>query len=118
MTGRYVHGKTPDRRTRKQGDIWTKTLRWLGVASWVLMFAFLAAGNKNAPGTGEPTELSWSVILGRYIFDLMILGLLISVGGFMIIMRRNRRRTDEFAYSVLIVGLVSVCGIVYYLLFG
>jgi len=116
---RYVPGITPDRRKRKEDDLWGKILRWLGVASWVLMFSFLAIANKTEPETQEALEKAASGAAGsaltRYIFFLMIMGLAISISGFFIIKKRNRRATDEFVYSVLVLGLVSICGIIYYL---
>lgn len=107
---RYIPGVTRDRRKRKGDDVWGKTLRWLGVASWVLMFTFLAFTEKIAGNEGTAVSS-----ISTYIFLLMILGLLISVAGFMIIQKRNRRHSDEFTYSVLVLGLVSFCGIIYYI---
>ena len=110
MKNRYIPGVTRDRRKRKGDDVWGKTLRWLGVASWVLMFTFLAFTEKI-----QGAEATTASSLSTYIFLLMILGLAISIGGFCIIQKRNRRYSDEFTYSVLVLGLVSLCGILFYI---
>ena len=111
MQRRYIPGVTRDRRKTKGDDVWGKTLRWLGVASWVLMFTFLAFAEKlsGAENTSAASSIS------TYIFLLMILGLLVSTGGFLVIQKRIRRNSDELTYSVLVLGLVSTCGIVVYL---
>ena len=108
MKKRYIPGVTRDRRKQKGDDLWGKTLRWLGVASWVLMFTFLAFTEKISGTEGASSS-------SIYIFLLMILGLMVSIGGFLIIQKRNRRYSDEYTYSVLVLGLVSICGIVFYL---
>jgi hypothetical protein len=111
MQKRYIPGVTRDRRKRKGDDKWSATLRWLGVTSWILMFSFLAFTEKISGAEAEAARTS----LSTYIFLLMILGLIISACGFKIIQKRNRRFADEHTYSVLVLGLVSLCGIVYYL---
>lgn len=116
MERRYIPGVTPDRRKRKgSDDVWGRTLRWLGVVSWILMFTFLAMTEKMSTGTKQVADAASSSILATVIFLLMILGLGISISGFMLMQKRNRRSSDEFTYSVLVLGLVSVCGIGYYL---
>jgi len=116
MERRYIPGVTPDRRKRKgKEDVWGTTLRWLGVVSWILMFTFLAATEKMSTSAEQLGAAASSSILPTMIFLLMILGLAISISGFMLMQKRNRRNSDEFTYSVLVLGLVSVCGIVYYL---
>ena len=112
MRNRYIPGVTRDRRKQKGEDTWGKTLRWLGVASWVLMFTFLAFTEKLSGTEGASASSSSSSV---YIFLLMILGLMVSIGGFLIIQKRNRRYSDEYTYSVLVLGLVSICGIVFYI---
>ncbi len=116
MEKRYIPGVTPDRRNRKgKEDIWGTTLRWLGVISWILMFTFLAATEKISTNAEQLEAAASSSILPSLIFLLMLLGLAISISGFLLMQKRNRRNSDEFTYSVLVLGLVSVCGIVYYL---
>jgi len=110
MQKRFIPGVTRDRR-KKGDDLWGKTLRWLGVASWVIMFTFLAFTEKLTGAEAAPASSS----ISTYIFLLMILGLMISISGFLIIQKRTRRYSDELTYSVLVLGLVSFCGIIYYL---
>ncbi|MBU0481965.1 MAG: hypothetical protein KKG47_12775 [Proteobacteria bacterium] len=123
MAPRYIAGVSKDRRRKTGADFWGSVLRWLGVSSWILMFSYLALGNKARPEVRTELDIKhdiairadWDIILAKYIFILMILGLVISIIGFFVVQKRNRRRTDEFTYSVLILGLVSACGIIYYL---
>ena len=111
MQKKYIPGVTRDRRKQKGDDRWGATLRWLGVASWVMMFSYLAFTEKLTGAEAASANSS----LSTYIFLLMILGLMVSVCGFLIIQKRNRRYSDEHTYSVLVLGLVSLCGIIYYL---
>ena len=117
MVDRYIPGVTKDRRKRKgdDDDVWGRTLRWLGVASWILMFTFLAITEKMSTGAEQIEAAASSTILSTIIFLLMILGLGVSISGFMLMQKRNRRNSDEFTYSVMVLGLVSFCGIIYYI---
>lgn len=116
MKRRYIPGVTRDRRKRKgHDDAWGRTLRWLGVVSWILMFTFLAVTEKMSTSAQQVAEATSTSLMPTIIFLLMILGLMISISGFFLMQKRNRRSSDEFTYSVLVLGLVSICGIVYYL---
>jgi hypothetical protein len=59
---------------------------------------------------------TWDPALMKYFFYLMILGLYISVIGFAINTRRHRRRTDEYLMSLILLGFVSIVGMVTYLI--
>ena len=117
MERRYIPGVTRDRRKRRgNDDLWGKILRWLGVVSWILMFTFLAVTEKMSTGADQlEAAASTTSYLATIIFVLMILGLGVSISGFMLMQKRNRRSSDEFTYSVLVLGLVSFCGIIYYI---
>ena len=118
----YRSEKTPKRR--KGTDIWFKSSRWLAVFGWLLMFAaiFITAiakpESKNYFNRSAwSLRSTWDMELFRYFLYLMILGLCISVVGFTINIKRNRRKNDAYLISLILLGLTSIVGIAIYLFF-
>ncbi|MBU0485899.1 MAG: hypothetical protein KKB30_15455 [Proteobacteria bacterium] len=119
---KYIAGVSKDRRGERPDSL-TKTVRWLGVASWVIMFSALAIIGKARPEAETAldkkynivVQTTWDVELANYLFVLMIVGLILSLIGICIKQQRTRRRTDEYMYSLYILGITSTCGILYYL---
>jgi len=120
---RYIPGVTPDRRKQEKPDLAGQLLSWLGLGSWLLFFLMLIMGNKARPEMQSPlesrygiaTRSTWDLDTARVLFYLMILGLLISAVGLSLKKVRTRRRTDSRFYSVLLMGIISILGIIYYL---
>ncbi|MBU0730097.1 MAG: hypothetical protein KKE17_03900 [Proteobacteria bacterium] len=119
----YIPGKSSDRR--KGADLWLKTLGWLSVVSWALMFAALVLFGKARPQIqtyidtkfNVPLRAEWNIELANYLFYLMIVGLFLSLAGIVINLKRHRRRNDEFIISLIMLGIVSLAGIIFYLFF-
>jgi len=59
---------------------------------------------------------TWDLELMKYFFYFMIVGLCISAIGLAINTRRHRRKTDEYLISLILLGLVSIVGMVTYLI--
>ena len=53
--------------------------------------------------------------LARYVFYMMIGGLFVSGFGLAVNIRRKRRRDDEIYLSLVLVGIISLAGIIFYL---
>ena len=118
----YESEKTP--RRRKGTDIWFKSIRWLAVIGWLLMFAaiFITAIAKPEKKNyfnklAWSLRTTWDMEMFMYFFYLMILGFCISVVGFAINIKRHRRKNDEYLVSLILLGLTSIVGIAIYLFF-
>ncbi|GAB4370567.1 MAG: hypothetical protein Kow0042_12870 [Calditrichia bacterium] len=117
----YRPGIDPDRR--KGPDLWTKSLRWLAVFGWLILFAALIIVGITKPETVTFFDQKFQFykagtenpLLTRIIFYLMILGLLLSLMGVFINLKRLRRRDDEYRLSLILLGLISLSGIIIYL---
>ena len=118
----YRDEKTPKRR--KKTDIWFKSIRWFSVTGWLLVFVaiFITAiakpENKNYFNKFTLNlRTNWDMELFRYFLYSMILGCCISVAGFVINIKRHRRKNDEYMISLILLGLTSIVGIAIYLFF-
>jgi len=120
---RYIPGVTPDRRKSEKPDLAGQFLSWLGLGAWLLFFLMLIMGNRARPELKTSLEAKydiatrngWDPDTARVLFYLMVIGLMISLTGTYLRKARTRRRTDSQFYSILLIGIVSAVGIVYYL---
>ncbi len=114
-------GTRPDRR--RGPDLWSKTLRWLGVFGWFVMFVAIFIIDRAKPeeenmftkAAKVSVRKTWDQELNHYLFYLMIFGLCISVIGMVINSRRHHRKDDRFKYILIILGVISSFGIIKYL---
>ncbi len=121
MTVTYTRRKV-DRR--KGPDPWVKALEWLGVFGWLLMFAALFIIDRAKPQSenilvnAAKVEAStiWNQELTNALFYLMIFGLCISIIGIVINSRRYRRKDDRFRITLIMLGVISIFGIIKYIL--
>ncbi len=115
-------GKKPERR--RGPDIFVKILGWLGVFGWFLMFVALFIVDRAKPenefilskAARSSVRNAWDQGLVTYLFYLMILGLFISIIGIVINARRFHRKDDRFRFTLILLGIISIFGIVKYLL--
>ena len=123
-----VANRRADRR--KGPDFILKLLSIFGLVGWSLMLIALILMDKARPET-EAYRLSrdlyeqvgveysirrvWDAGLVDTIFYMMIAGLAISVTGLIINARRRRRRTDSYRINLMLMGLISITGIIVYL---
>ncbi len=120
----YIPGVTPDRR--KGPDLLLRALNWFIIIGWLLMFVALILASVAKPQTQTffdrlvhiTPKTTWDVRLVTYILYIMILGLLISVVGLFINLKRNRRKEDELRVSFILIGMMSIIGmLIYFMLF-
>ena len=105
---------------RKGPDPWVKVLEWLGVIGWFLMFAALFIIDRAKPqsekflikATKAEASTTWNQELTNALFYLMIFGLCISIIGIVINSRRYRRKDDRFRITLIILGVISIFGII------
>ncbi len=109
---------------RKGPDPWVKALEWLGVFGWFLMFAALFIIDRAKPesenflikATKVEASTTWDQELTTALFYLMIFGLCISIIGIAINSRRYRRKDDRFRITLIMLGIISIFGIIKYIL--
>lgn len=107
---------------RKGPDLWTRSLRYLALAGWTLLIAAFVILDRAKPQVETFFERvydirlhqQWDMELARYLLWLMVLGLLLSIVGLVINARRNRRRTDQWRISLILLGIISIAGIFLY----
>lgn len=107
-----------DRRRRE--DFWVRFLEWLVVGSWFLLFIALLVFSKAKPQIETfferyynlPVNPDWNLEFLFYLRILMILGLILSVLGLTINWRRSRRAEDQFRVSLVVLGAISLLGLV------
>ncbi len=113
--------KKLDRRSGP--DFWVRVLGWFGGISWLLMFAAMFIIDRAKPEaekiltrvSGAEVSTTWNQTLLGYLFYLVIFGLCISTVGIMINSKRYRRAEDRFRLTLIVLGILSLFGIVIYL---
>lgn len=115
---------------RKGPDLWVRALRWIGIGGWLTLFVVFVLLDRAKPDRGTFIDLmyfqqrgipvtlrpDWNQELVGYIFYLMIAGLCISLAGLFINAQRRRRRDDGYRAYLVILGAISLGGIIYHLL--
>ncbi len=108
---------------RKGPDLWVKLLGWLAIVGWFLMFMVLFIIDRAKPeyenmftkAANIKVRTSWNQELINYLFYLMIFGLCMSIIGLVINSRRHHRAKDRFRYTLIILGIISLLGIIMHL---
>lgn len=110
-------------RERRRGpDPLLRSLRWLGGLGWLSMMAALFFLDRAKPEIETffdrwynlSLRTSWNMELARFILYCMIAGLLLSLAGLIINFKRHRRRGDEVRISLVLLGTLSLFGIICY----
>ncbi len=108
----------PERR--KGPDLWVKLLGWFAIFGWFLMFMVLFIIDRAKPeyenmftkSANIKVRTTWNQELINYIFYLMIFGLCISIIGLVINSTRHHRKDDKFRVTLIILGIISIFGII------
>ena len=115
------------RNRRRQTDWVVNAAAVLSVLAWVFAFVVLlildiASDRVALPGVqaalgGEARTTNWNIVLLRQIgLIVLVFSFLCSVAAFMFNMMRMRRKTDKYRKSVIIMGLITLTGIVFYVI--
>ena len=112
---------------RKSADLSVRLARLFGVGGWLAMFAALVMLSMAQPesslidegflaqfGYTVSLRRAWDMDLARYIYYLMVMGLCLSVLGLPLYLRRNRREDDGYGLYLVLLGIISLAGIVMY----
>ena len=109
---------TADRR--KEKDKFAKSLKWLSILSWVLtyvIFLIVDEGNKiagNFLSTTATHNYRFSGSTENILICLLFIGLIVSGTGLVINIKRFRRKSDKLRLSLLVPGLISLTGLIFF----
>jgi len=111
---------------RRGPDFWVKSLTWLGMLGWFIILSGLVVLDKAKPKSETfldrkhnvevVEQLLWNRDLSEVFFYLMVLGILVSSIGLCINSTRNKRKNDEYRLSLILVGLISLIGLLFFAL--
>ena len=112
---------------RRAPDLVVLVVRLFGICGWMGLFIALIVLAKAKPesslidehflaqfGYEVTLRRAWDLDLARYIFYLMIMGLVLSIIGFPLHMRRARREDDGYGLYLVLLGIISLAGIIIY----
>jgi hypothetical protein len=116
----------PHRPTERRtgNDAWLVAIRVLAGLGWLALACALFYLDQAKPQVETffdrwyhiHLRQAWRLDVARYILYSMLGGLAFSCAGLAVNLRRNRRRDDHLRLSLLFIGLVSLAGIIKYLL--
>jgi hypothetical protein len=113
----------PIREDRRGGnDGLLRAIRWLAGLGWLALFGTLFFLDRAHPRMETLFDRyyhialrpAWDLALARYIFYLMVLGLVLSLTGLVLNLVRYRRRDDEIRLSLALIAIISLAGIIKY----
>lgn len=108
---------------RKKADWVTKAASILSVVAWVIAIAMLLLLERAQPQQsnlftnllGVTIQSSWNTSLLRIAFILLVAALGVCTIAMIFNALRNRRKTDKYKKSIIILGSITLVGIVLFL---
>lgn len=108
---------------RRGPDVWIRSLTWLAVSGWILMFFALILAGLAKPesktvydhffSVSRTFRNYWDDRLVRYIYYIMSAGIFISTVGLLINRKRHRRKYDQYRISLILLGIISLMFLVF-----
>lgn len=116
--------KIPERR-KGSGPL-LNIVSVFSLVSWLLMLPILVLVQQAKPQletfldrwVGSEIEPTWDLTLYRYAFYLMLVVLVLSFIGLVLNAFRRRRTTDSWRINLIVIFLLSLSGVIYYLLYA
>lgn len=103
-------------------DIWCKSIKWLCIFGWILLFIsmmlfhlgrpYVAAGFEQK--SVAQAQIEWDPFYGPLFLSAMFLILYVSLTGFLINKKRHKRKEDRYNISILFLFIFSLMGLSYY----
>ena len=111
------------RERRRKADWVTKMATIMSLVSWVIAFTVWMVLDRASPEKesmfSRYFDISvrdyWNSSLLPIAFALLILSLCICVSAFVFNMLRMKRKTDKYKKSIIIIGCITIIGIVFFL---
>jgi hypothetical protein len=103
-------------KNRRRGpDAIVKAISFLSGLSWLVILGIFITFSMAKPGIKTGAAMDTSVL--RYAFYLMILQALLCGFGLAVNTSRLKRRSDKLNLSLIIFGVLSILGIIFYAIF-
>jgi len=119
---RFELKKVVDRR--RGPDILVKWVRWTGLFAWIIVIIIYVLITSAKPDVENFVDKflnvqlrkTWDITLMHYAFGLMVALFILCLCTLFINAKRQRRKEDKYSFSIILLGVSSVIGIVYYLI--
>lgn len=108
---------------RKGPDLLVRLVHWLGSIAWIIMFFILGITDRAKPQTATffdrffkvQVRETWNYSLVQWAFYLMILLSILCLIGLIANACRHRRKSDRYSFSLIMMFILAVVGIMMYL---
>ena len=109
---------------RRGPDVVVKAVWWATGISWILIITALTITGEAQPQHENfidrlynvTVRSNWDRSLLAYVFYILLINLATCIFGFILNMLRQRRKTDKVSKSILILGFITLLGILWYLI--
>ena len=116
--------RRPSTDRRRQADWVVKAAAILSVLSWIVAFSVtllldIAAperGNMFSSLLGGTVQDGWNTTLLPIAFISLVMSLVCCIAAFIFNMMRMRRKSDKYRKSVIIMGFISMAGIIFFVI--
>lgn len=107
---------------RQKEDFWMKSIKWLNIFGWLLLFISLFYLEMAKPGAeafrkgGGDVQLlqTWDMDYIKSMIFILTSSLIVSLLAIIINSKRHHRSNDFYRVSLFILGFVSILGIIYF----
>ena len=115
----------PFDRSKRRPDILVKSIPWFAMAAWVIFIISLLVVGMAKPSFETffdryydiSLPLSWDKTLLLINYQILWVLFIVCGNGVLINSRRQRRKEDRYNKSLIIIGIVSLLGIISYHVF-
>jgi len=119
---RTRYGGNSFQEKRRQADWVVNAASALSVASWLVAFSVLLLLDIASPEQANffsnvfegTLRTAWNLPLLYAAFILLILAIISCIAAFIFNMMRMRRKTDKYRKSIIIIGIVTVIGFIFF----
>jgi hypothetical protein len=118
----YRPGIDTDRR--RGPDKVLRAMNWMGVISWIMVFAMVTLLDSARPKTptfydrwtGQEVENTWDETKSLIAMIIMYAGLSMSMVGIYLNSKRKRRKSDHYRLHFMFLGAIYILGLLFLLL--
>lgn len=124
-TDRPFYEESLQKGDRRRGpDIWLRSIQMIGMISWGLMLPLLYLIDRAKPEFETffdkmfdiQVRSTWDLEVYKWAVYLMVILAVLSGTGLLINKSRKRRKEDYYRINLIIMLLLSVAGVLYYLI--
>ncbi|NLK73211.1 MAG: hypothetical protein GX285_09360 [Clostridiales bacterium] len=118
MKEKRDNGVTYERR--KGPDVFNQSVRWISIIGWFIFIFSILLIREAAPQNetfldrfyNASVRTHWNDALLVCSFVFMLILTILCFYAFICNLKRRRRATDKLSYSIIILGIISIIGII------